>query len=428
MSLYSVDFFDRNMIAVHHDVINMPTIDDDYLAPGVSSITITQTDLIPDQGFIYISGSTTFFGAITDVTDGQYDTKVGFKPFISIFNQEVMFDTSLQSSTKKSLETTIKDLITEYWINNPDAIQNLGMMSVAIDSNTLDWNFEIEPAVQYSAQIIEPDQDFPTVGSATTIYYKENSNETVKYIWDPYTFTYKILSDDQHEINKYAIVNLYSQIIQPALTKYGISIVPIVDMTTRTVSISIGSSSRKEYVEADLKNVKVITFTIDEPSRITNKLEIWDATNYEKKVNYYLHTDKTYDTSDSDRIYPVKLEVVAVSPQIEFDEQRYETDDEKKSAYLIAAQTAWNEASKEAADNVFKNIDWKNLIELEFATVDTLVKPLLMDIGQEVLVVHNDMVYSSILTGKKISATSVTLSFGTIRLDLSKKLRLGGSL
>ena len=61
------------------------------------------------------------------------------------------------------------------------------------------------------------------------------------------------------------------------------------------------------------------------------------------------------------------------------------------------------------------------------ANENTTVKPNNIQLGQTALIIHNDSVYSSILTGKKIS-DNITLTFGTVRVDLTKKLKLGGYL
>ena len=80
-------------------------------------------------------------------------------------------------------------------------------------------------------------------------------------------------------------------------------------------------------------------------------------------------------------------------------------------------------ADSEAAE-VFGSIEYNNLIELEMLNDDSLVNPYSMEVGQVVNVISDGASYNSILTGRKIGQTT-TLIFGTVRLDLTKRLKRG---
>ena len=55
-----------------------------------------------------------------------------------------------------------------------------------------------------------------------------------------------------------------------------------------------------------------------------------------------------------------------------------------------------------------------------------MIKPLDMNIGQVVNIIHEGVSYNSILSGKQIKNGLVTLIFGTIRLELTKILNMKG--
>lgn len=81
------------------------------------------------------------------------------------------------------------------------------------------------------------------------------------------------------------------------------------------------------------------------------------------------------------------------------------------------------EAMEARAGAVFAKNKYSNLIELTMRKNDTMVKPTEMDIGQEVNVIHNGVAYRSILSGKEYEDGMATLTFGTIRLELTSWLK-----
>lgn len=73
----------------------------------------------------------------------------------------------------------------------------------------------------------------------------------------------------------------------------------------------------------------------------------------------------------------------------------------------------------------FAAAKYVNNIELVVLRDDTMLYPKSMRIGQETNIIHNGTTYRSILTGKEyLSNGMVKLIFGTIRVDLTKKLKL----
>jgi ABC-type uncharacterized transport system ATPase component len=52
-----------------------------------------------------------------------------------------------------------------------------------------------------------------------------------------------------------------------------------------------------------------------------------------------------------------------------------------------------------------------------------MIKPLDIKMGQNVDIIHNGAAYSTLLTGRKITAGAVVLIFGKVRLELTKILK-----
>jgi hypothetical protein len=97
------------------------------------------------------------------------------------------------------------------------------------------------------------------------------------------------------------------------------------------------------------------------------------------------------------------------------------------SAYTTDIQNIYAQALLDAENQraamVFGSAEFKNLIELEVMRTDTMIKPLDIKIGQNVDIIHNGAAYSTLLTGRKITAGAVILMFGKVRLELTKILK-----
>jgi hypothetical protein len=78
------------------------------------------------------------------------------------------------------------------------------------------------------------------------------------------------------------------------------------------------------------------------------------------------------------------------------------------------------------AKKVFKTSKYNNLIELTVKDDDSMINPRTMNIGQIVEIIHEGVSYNSILTGKEIKNGLIKLTFGTIRLELTKILNMKG--
>lgn len=361
MALCNIDFFDRDLNNTHHDISEVSSIDEDYLAITNSSLTITKTENVKKGDYINISGPFNFFGVVSEVSDSDYYTGISFKPFLGLFDHDIIILTSSQNSSSSSLESFIQNMILGWYVNCSDSKQKIFGLSVTTTSSTTNW----------SLGLVEDEE-----GSG------------------------------------FLIDNFYSALIAPALTNYKIAINVTPNLSNKTINLSIGVTEGNLNIDADAPNVKISEFYTNKESSETNKLFVYNSTNYKEEVAYYLHTDHTYDTNDSDRITPVIIQCTTVTP----DEDQTAED----------AKT-FSDLAKEAAVSMFGDMEWTNLIELEVGIDDTLIGPLNLRFGQEVFVVHDGTSYSSILTGRTL-ANSATLTFGKVRLELSKQLKMGGTI
>lgn len=89
----------------------------------------------------------------------------------------------------------------------------------------------------------------------------------------------------------------------------------------------------------------------------------------------------------------------------------------------ILTQRATDMYKHQLATKAFAKSKYKNLIEFTVLADDALLKPKEMQEGQVVDVIHKGNIYNSILTGWKVSKGLIKLTFGTIRLELTKILR-----
>jgi hypothetical protein len=198
-------------------------------------------------------------------------------------------------------------------------------------------------------------------------------------------------------------------LIANSLTKYSVVLEPTVNRTqsVKSITINIKRNSGSFYLNADMNNIKINSFIVNDLGSVTNKLEIWNSQNYSEVIYYYLHPDGTYDTNNTNRIEPVKLSVISVDPR-----------DDDQGERIPFAETAAEQAASE-----FENTEPVNNIELEVLRGDTLVQPEALSFGQTVVLIHDATMYTTILTGKRHSSI-MTLMFGLTRNDLTKKIKM----
>lgn len=362
MQQYSVDVFDRSLTYVCNDQTSITSIDDDYLSPQANTITIQKTEREIKAGFfLWLQNEKSrFFGLITDVSPGEYETTIQFSSFISIFNESFLFwlgQQGTEAGHAYSLESTIELYIRTYYITNSDTLMRLPI-SISID-----------PSITQTQRW--------TVGLRRT----------------------------KDEVN-YTVIDLYSDLILPALKKYGASITVSPDFNQRLINLKITKSTRTLKIDGNLDNVVVRTLKYNDRPLGTNKLTVVNNNDPSQAIVYYIHPDRTFDTSNTNRITPVAFETRMITPQENTSE-------------------SFQDGALEEAYNVFSGSSWDNLIELEVEPDDKNILPMELEIGQKITLHYEDATYTSILTGKIIEDSCIVLLFGSERIEYSKRNKGG---
>ena len=210
-------------------------------------------------------------------------------------------------------------------------------------------------------------------------------------------FNLKSETAGQHHL----IANMYSSLIVRSLSKYSVAINPEFNFTAKTITLRIGRVDDVTNIEADLPSVISSRVVFQQANNLLNKLVVFNQADYSQHVDYYLHPGGSYSTSATDRILPVVLRMTSTAA-------------EEGQTFAAAAQ--------QTASEIFGQITYENLIEVSVMDVDSLFSPLSMQIGQVVNVYSNGTAYASVYSGRKSSKGIWTLIFGTIRLDLTRRL------
>lgn len=376
MQQYRIEFFknhysatasERRLVYVHHDFINDISIDDDYLSIMTTSVDILPTTKVETGHLVRIlrDNKDYFFGIVTEASPGDNFTRVSFKPFVSIFDEEIIFDVLDQyrmgENPGEGLEPTLKKYIDAYYVNNSDHLQNYPL----------------------------------TVTTSASTYWTKKWSMNIR----------------GDEGSRYAVVGLYQDLIVKALKEYGVAIRFTPNFSTGTIAAVISKPSGSISIDADLDNVTIKTFKVTDRPIGVNKITVVNGETF-ASINYYVHPVPNseglrFDTDSAhNRITPVMRVIRTVTPTGEY------SDDPTMDFIYTAQAVAYDELS---------GIQWDNLIELECMPDDTLVSPSSLRIGQEVTVYHDKVGYTSILTGRSITYQTVTLIFGSERISYLKK-------
>lgn len=359
MQPFNIEIFDRDFDMVQHYNADTVIYSYDYLNLAENVVVTPYNDQVQRGQYIRVyRGVRDYFGIISGLDVGnpvEGYTEIRYKPFLAMFDAPVIFDTDLQpgggSGSTVTMEQVIAQLITDYWINNTDTNANIPGLSVYTISETPDWGLHLTSDVQ-----------------------------------------------GQHK----TIVNFKDTIIQRALTKYQIAVIPTVHLDAKKITVAVG---RREtgtfYIEADLPSVISRKIVLNSTTEDTNKLTVLDSSDMLTSLTYYKHPDGTYDTQNTDRIVPVIAAIQTVTP----------TD-----------ETPFADGAQLAADRMFDRDTYNNLIEIEVQNEDEMVLPAMLTIGQIVSVITEGYNYPSIMTGVTVGQTT-RIIFGTVRVELTKRVR-----
>lgn len=371
MQQYSIEFFDRSFNFVYRDTAVNLTIDEDYLSLAQNSVEIGPTTDIKFGHFIRIqSDNREFFGVVVEASPGKYKTTIRYKSFLSLFDEDILFDTNYQLkrvdavvngvSTKVnqySLEQVLQFYIEAEYKNNSDTLQNLPII-VSTASSTKPWGFNIKSDVE-----------------------------------------------DQHQ----AIIGLYQVLIVNSMKQYGVALNISPDYERKVVYITISTNKSVVDIDGSLDNLVVKTLKLNDRPSGTNKLVVYDASDLSRSpIIFYVYTNREWGVDNTDRITPVSKDLAIATPDPEIEDP--------VEAFAIAAL--------DIGYSQLSGLTWDNLIELEVIPNDPLIKPMQLEFGQMISLWYKGDQYSSILTGRNIGPDVITLTFGSERIKFTKRRKV----
>lgn len=193
------------------------------------------------------------------------------------------------------------------------------------------------------------------------------------------------------------IHDFWNDIAKKAIENAKIVISCSFDPADKTVSAVVKSHAADTEItlEADLPNVVDQNFTIRDGSDSTNKCVIINQADESQKATYTL----------SDYTAPTICRIETVT---------------------VPTGKTFQEIAKDRADEILRKSDFDNFIELQYRAEDALVPEI--KIGQPVRILKNSKEYHTVLTGYSQKAGFKTLTFGGIRIDLTKIMKLKGAI
>jgi hypothetical protein len=99
----------------------------------------------------------------------------------------------------------------------------------------------------------------------------------------------------------------------------------------------------------------------------------------------------------------------------------------KTAAYEAEISAIYAQAVADAmavkVGSTFAKNKYCNLIELSALATDPMINPLNMQMGRIVEIIHDGVIYNSVLSGREVGSGIVKLIFGTVRLELTSYLK-----
>ena len=444
MRPYEVEIFDRSMGFIDHTLIETPKYSEDYLDPENNSIEIPDSVIVAEDFYIrVIRGNDERFGVIKTIKKKKDMNTVSFRTFMSLLDRDILLDTDTQTGT---LEEFLKKTITDVFISNADSFQNIFGLEFITNSSTAEWELGIEPDTDdghyaklglfddiilpafqgYQVQIdFKPDimnkKIIGTIGvnTADTIVIEADIPSVIDQ-----TVTIKKV---KKEINKDNISNskdYSSNVIYYLHTSGSFDTEKDTDrMTPVSESIdTVSTNNATKCKETTIKSLDSNAITIkqhndDNPLEDTDKAEISAAVT---ELNKYLSLGLLVNTDGraTDSTGTVITDVTSIQTSI----TTYSTSTQADTDAAEFAQSLFIAKAHAKAESNFAKNKYENLIEIEVLNNDTLVNPDTLNTGQKVKIIHNNIEYDSILSGRNVSDTT-TLIFGLIRLELTKQLK-----
>lgn len=200
-------------------------------------------------------------------------------------------------------------------------------------------------------------------------------------------------------------------VITNAFSTWGVVTEAHLDLTNKQIVVNIYEQTAEQTIECDLDNIISSEITLGDSYGSTNKLTIkktvQDGTpSGVTEVTYYRHTDGSIDTVDDDRVVPVFWDVTTIE----------QTSDMTDSQWLAETVTK--------AREVLSVGKYDNEVILSVWVDDRIINPRDIEIGTITTLLLKGETYYSILTGYTIEGSIMTLTFGAVRTELTKKLSI----
>ena len=336
---FKLEVFNKSIVFKDKTVISDKAFADDYLTLKKTLIEIKKINVARGD-YIHVTdfdNNLKYDGIVDDVETNKYTCTLSLKPLRSIFDVVVSFDRTYLLTG--ALESFIAAIITAEFIRNADSLQNITGLTVSALSST----------------------------TGTTLDLESNIGE-------------------------------FYNIIISALSAYGIVVSVELKPQSKEIEVTVEKASTTAVkVEADLDNCIDKNFVIGDSYGAVNKLILYNQDNESETVTYYLHTDGTISTSNTDRVTPVSCRKEYL-PSSDFEDKAL-----AKATQILTPQ------------------EYDNLIELTYNIKDKLVRFENMKIGTVADIYYEGDIYKSIMTGLERSEEIFKLIFGVVRVDLTDK-------
>lgn len=205
-------------------------------------------------------------------------------------------------------------------------------------------------------------------------------------------------------------INILS-VITNAFATWEIVTEAFLDLSAKEIVVNIFEQVAEQTIECDLDNIISAEITLGDSYGSTNKLTIRKTVEEgtptgTTEITYYRHTDGSINTTDDDRIVPVFWEVATI----------------EQTSDMTDAQ--WIQETFTKAKEVLSVGHYDNEVILSVWEDDRIINPRSIEIGTIVTLLLKGETYYSILTGYQVEGSIITLTFGAVRTELTKKLSI----
>lgn len=384
MQVFNVEYYQKDFTLVGHTAINKIDFvyEEDYLSPVLNTIDVVRDDNVDVLDYIRISGDgEEYSGLIVDI---EYNDKM----------MTVSYGTMLQQ-----------------WFAKGDAI---GYSGWAFSGFTLNQSV---PKFMYD--LLVDHEDIFAVSpkiSALTGFSGSYGGPAGLISYETFCKNFETLENKGMLNVPLIIAEDFQEVLKKCLQHWDCLVWVDLDFSNKAVNLYIGSQSGDtqanttgQVIDITRSNLINASVTFNRTNHDTTILscQYGEAGTLEQQsITYYLHSDNSYDTTASDLVYPVSLRCEVLT----FDTLKGESAES---------------AAAEVARGAFGNNNYTNMVEIECLRDDENINPLSLEIGTVVRIFDGTQYVRSMLTAKHIG-TTCRLTFGVVRKDITKKLKLGG--